>query len=148
MGFFQRGLLIYLCIAIAIAMTMPSAIFNGNTPADNTVLSWFNLNYNSTSGNITMQNTTAASGLPTGSFQTPTSPASSSSIIGFIDPIYQVFSWVGTVFKVLFSPIILLTSPAVAGDSTIASGLLFIIGIPAVLLMIVGLLVWIRSGFP
>jgi hypothetical protein len=59
-----------------------------------------------------------------------------------------VFDWVKLIFKALFSPIILLTGGAVSGDATIATGLLLILGIPAVFLMIVGLIIWIRSGFP
>jgi len=149
MGFLQRGLLIYLCIAIAICMTMPQIIFNGNTPADNSVLSWFNLNYDSTTNSISIGNTTTSTNIQSGTdrFLSPTSPSGSGSILGFLDPVFQIFTWIPLIFKVMFSPIILLTSAAVTGDAVISSALLLIIGIPAVFLMIVGLITWIRSGF-
>lgn len=155
MGFLQRGILIYLAIAIAVAMSMPSAIFNSGSPADNTVLSWFNLQYNPGTDTIQMKNTTnngLNSGLPTSNFGTPSSPASSGSLIGFIDPVYQVFSWIGTVFKVVGSPLYLLSggSAAVADtsvNSPMQMGLLLIFVIPLTLLMVIGLIIWIRSGF-
>lgn len=150
MGFLQRGLLIYLCIAIAVCMTMPSVLFNGNTPAENSVLSWFNLVYDPVTDTVTMGNTTASTNIASGTagFETPSSPSSSGSLIGFIDPVFQVFSWVKLIFKVIFSPLILLTSPALVGGSPIlANALMFIIGIPLVFLTIVGLIIWIRSGF-
>jgi hypothetical protein len=150
MGFLQRGMLIYLGIAIAICMTMPSVIFSGGSPAENSVLSWFNLNYDSTTNTVSMQNTTTSTQISSGTdrFLSPTSPSSSGSLLGFVDPVYQVFSWIPLFFKVLFSPIILLMSPATTGAPVLASSLLFIIGIPATFLMIIGLIIWIRSGFP
>jgi hypothetical protein len=127
---------------------MPSVLFDGNTPAENSVLSWFNLEYNPVTDKVTLASTTTSTAIDgaTGSFETPTSPSGSGSILGFIDPVYQVFSWIPLIFKVLFSPIILVTSPAFAGDATLSSALLFIIGIPLTFMMIVGLIVWIRSG--
>lgn len=157
MGFLQRGLLLYLCIALAIAFASPQIIFSGNSPAQNTVLSWFNLQLNQsclvTTASTDQSNcivTSSAQINPyvsnySSSFTTPSSPASSGSLIGFIDPVFQVFSWVGVFFKTLFSPIILLSSPAMAGAPP---AIMLLFGIPIVFMLIVGLIIWIRSGFP
>lgn len=154
MGFFQRGLLIYLCLAIAICFAAPSVVFNSGSAADNTVLSWFNLAYNPAncvgqvdqSNCITMTSSVVSDnvGNTTGSFTTITSPSSSGSLIGFIDPVFQVFSWIPLVFKVLFSPIILLSSSAMAGAPP---QIMLMFGIPLVFMTIIGLIIWIRSGF-
>ena len=42
MGFFQRALFLYFCLAVAICFAMPSVIFGGQAQG-NTVLSWFNI---------------------------------------------------------------------------------------------------------
>ena len=158
MAFLQRGLLIYLFIALAMVFAYPQAIFNGNTPADNTVLSWFNLALNTTCTNVPGQTDfsncvyipNSASqfsntvGNNTNTFTTPSSPSSSGSIIGFLDPVFQVFSWVGLFFKIIFSPIILLTSGVMVGAPT---ALILLFGIPLVFLMIIGLITFIRSGW-
>jgi hypothetical protein len=150
MGFLQRGLLIYLTIAIAVCMTMPSVIFdNPNNAAERSVLSFFNLELNSTTGLVQTSSTTTSDTIASGTdgFTKPSSPSSSGSLLGFIDPVFQVFEWIGLFFKVLFSPIILLISPAAAGSAVLSNALLMIIGIPLVFMMIVGLVIWIRSGF-
>jgi len=158
MAFLQRGLIIYLFIALAMTFAYPQAIFNGNTPADNTVLSWFNLALNQTCINVPGQtdfsncvyvpgSITAFSntvGNNTATFTTPSSPSSSGSLIGFLDPVFQVFSWIGLFFKVIFSPIIMLTSPIMTGAPT---ALTLLLGIPLVFLMIIGLITFIRSGW-
>lgn len=159
MGFLQRGLLIYMCIAIAICMSMPGQLFNGNTPAENSVLSWFDLAYDSNTGQVTMQGSNSSTNIASGTdrLQNPTNPASSGSLIGFIDPVFQVWSWIQLIFKVLFSPVVLLTNsggtanPIIADHGQINSplqmGLMFIFVIPLVFMTIIGLIIWIRSGF-
>lgn len=151
MSFFQRGLLIYLCIAIAVCMSAPQIIFDSGTPAENSVLSWFQLQYDSNTNSVTMINSSLSNNVNSGteSFQKTSSPAASGSLLGFIDPIYQVFSWIPLIFKVIFSPIILLTggSAAVVGNSAISTGLMFVFAIPAVFLMIIALIMWLRSGY-
>ena len=154
MGFLQRGLLIYLTIAIAVCLTMPSIIFNNNgNPAERSVLSFFNMDYDNSTGDFAITSTTTSSNLDSGTsgFTQPSSPSSSGSLLGFIDPVFQVFNWIGIFFKVLFSPIILLTSPELsAGAGVLPTALLFIIGLPLVLMMLVGLVslglrIWVRG---
>ena len=150
MAFLQRGLLIYLAIAVAMCFAAPQYIFTGDSSAESTVLGWFNIGYTPGSTDITgvsINNNTAFSGSAsnaTSTFTSATNPAGGSGILGFIDPIFQIFSWIKLFFVVIFSPIILLTGPAMAGAP---AGLVFLIVIPLVFMTLVGLIIWIRSGF-
>lgn len=145
MSFLLKGILIYLLLATAISFWSPEIIFNTNSPSDMTVLSWFNVvlindsvQYNTSTysltgfGNTSYSQTKVATPLPTGT-----------GFLGFIDPLLQVFSWIETLGKVLFSPIIIFTHPKMR-EAPI--GLLFIIIIPMVLLFLVSVIGWIRSG--
>lgn len=152
-GFLQRGVLLYLCLAIAVCFAAPEVVFDtygtGNT-RDNTMLSWFDLqNYgdgvefkntsdpNFASGNVILDNATA--GLD--NYKSP-STSQGGSLLGWLDPLFQVFDWIRLIFRIIFSPILLLTDPEIAMPSSI----LLIIGIPLVIMMIIGMISWIRSG--
>lgn len=144
-GFLQRGLLLYLIVAICITFTAPEVIFDSGSPRDNTVLSWFDMTYNESSGEVITNNQWGSgSSSEINNSMTQTNPASSGSgsILGFLDPLFQVFSWIGLIFKVIFSPITIMIDPLVS----MPSGVVLIIGVPLVLLMIFGLISWIRSG--
>jgi hypothetical protein len=144
MAFLIKALMLYLVLAIAVSCAAPQFIFtNVNSPAEKTFLSWFNLHYDGT--NIVMGNSTLASSTDSASkaFTDASSPSSAGSLLGWIDPIFQVFSWIPLIFKALFSPIILLASPAMAGAPP---GIMFILGIPLVFMTIIGLIGFIRSG--
>jgi hypothetical protein len=143
MGFLQRGLLIYMCLAIAMTFAAPQEVFSGGSPAENTVLSWFNINYDDGTGVVSMGDSTTSSNVDTSGLTDPTSPGSSGSILGFLDPLYQVWSYVKLIFKVLFSPIIILTGPSMTGAPL---PIVLILGVPLVFLTILGLIFWIRSG--
>jgi hypothetical protein len=137
-------------IAIAMCFAAPQYVFTGNSSAENTVLGWFNVGYTPGStdiSGISISNSTGFSSSAsnaTSSFTSATNPAGGSGILGFIDPIFQIFSWVKLFFVVIFSPIILLTGPAMAGAP---AGLVLLITLPLVFMTILGLIIWIRSGF-
>lgn len=148
-GFLQRGILLYLMLAIAIVFAAPEVVFTNpnGSPAEATLLSWFDLDTTDyydlhfrNESNPQLSSSTI--GNETNAFITPTSPSGSGGILGWLDPLYQVFSWVTLIFKMLFSPIILLTDPRVAMPFSVV----LLIGIPLVILFIVGLISWIRSG--
>lgn len=151
MGFFQRGLLLYLCLAIAIAFAAPSVIFhNTNSPADMTLLSWFNVNYDNSSGSGDITYNQGSSGLQgdagvqaNASFSASRTQAN--TLGGFltfiIDGLWQVWNWITAIFKVLFSPIILLTSP----NLNLPTPIIFVFAIPLTFLFIIGLIMWIRG---
>jgi len=134
-GFLQRGLLLYLFLAIAVSFAAPDVIFANGSPAGNNVLSWFDLSYNDVTGDVTAspqfatdtQVQNATSGL-----ETPSAISQSGGILGWLDPLFQVFSWIPLIFKVLFSPILLLTNPLIAMPTSV----ILIIGIPLVLLIV------------
>lgn len=148
-GFLQRGVLLYLMLAIAIVFAAPQVVFTNpsGSPAQNTLLSWFDLDTSDYS-NLHFRNESVPAlnpstiGNETNAFITPTSPSGSGGILGWLDPLYQVFSWVTLLFKMLFSPILLLTDPRIAMPFSVV----LLIGIPLVLLFIIGLIGWIRSG--
>jgi hypothetical protein len=145
MGFFQRGLLLYLCLAIAMAFAAPQVIFSGNSPADVTLLSWFSVNYDNSTGDISYVNGSSGLQGDAGTNAAESFGASRTTVTGFlsfiIDGLWQVWSWVAAIFKVLFSPIILLTSP----DLHIPTPIIFVFAIPLTFLFIIGLIMWIRG---
>ena len=148
-GFLQRGVLLYLMLAIAMCFAAPQVVFTkpDGSPMQGTLLTWFDLDTTDYS-NLHFRNTSNPSfsssigDNETGSFTIPSSPSGSGGILGWLDPLFQVFSWIPLFFRVLFSPIILLTDPRVAMPFSVV----LLIGIPLVILFIVGLIGWIRSG--
>ncbi len=139
MGYFAKILLIYLGLAIAISIAAPTMVFNGSSPADTTLLSWFDMSYDSTTGNYSYDPSGQLAINETGAFGT--SGANPTS--GWIDTLSQVFDWVKLVFKTLGSPITLMTTGAMVDAP---AGLVFIIGIPLVFMLVIGLIGFIRSG--
>lgn len=147
MGFLMKGVLLYLLLAIAIAFAAPHMIFSSGSPADNTVLSWFNVRIDANDSiyyDIGNYSASGDAGAGIANLSTiPPLPTGSGFLMGWIDPLLKVFSWVGTFGKVLFSPIIIFTKPEMSGAPI---AILLIIGIPIVALFIIGLIGWIRSG--
>ena len=147
MGFLERGLLLYLLFAITVSISYPAYIFNtdGNQK-ENSPLSFINVKYNSstgqpfyeTVGGQTMTNTAAGY-----ANETTSQPVIQTgvTILTWIDGLKQVFSWVGLFFKFLLSPVIFL-----AGIAGVASPLTVMIGLPLVILFLLGLLYFVRSG--
>jgi hypothetical protein len=141
MGFFQRGLLLYLCLAIAMAFAAPQVVFNGDSPAENNLLSWFNVERNVTDNTLSISDNSSFGGaVDTDAEESFT--ATKSPLLGALDTLWQVFSWVGVIFKVIFSPIIVLTAP----ELNMPTAVIFVFAIPLTFLFIVGLIGWIRSG--
>jgi hypothetical protein len=147
MGFLAKGVLLYLLLAVAIAFAAPSIIFSSDSPSDSTVLSWFNIRLNSTDNSIYYNTTTySITGEANTSYsQLLTTPAlpTGTGFLGFIDPLLHVFSWIATFGKVLVSPIIMFTHPEMTGAPI---AILMIIGIPIVLLFLLGIIGFIRNG--
>ena len=146
-GFLQRGILLYLFVAIAVSMAVPQVIFDNGSPAGNSVMSWFDLDSTYTGTTPIVTNTSdyfgnAVTSDAQSSLSSQTSPSQSGGILGWLDPLFQVFSWVPMMFRVIFSPIILLTDSRVAMPGIVV----LIFAIPLVLLFILGLIGWIRSG--
>ena len=146
-GFLQRGILLYLFVAIAVSMAVPQVIFDNGSPAGNSVMSWFDLDSSYTGTTPIVTNTsdyfgTGVTSDAQSSLSSQTSPSQSGGILGWLDPLFQVFSWVPMIFRVIFSPIILLTDSRVAMPGIV----ILIFAIPLVLLFIIGLIAWIRSG--
>lgn len=144
-GFLQRGLLLYFFVAVAVSMAVPDVVFDTGTPAGSTVMSWFDIDssYTGTGAVVTNQSDYFGEvGNATSSLSTLSSPSQSGGILGWLDPLYQVFSWIPLMFRVLFSPIILLTDSRVAMPGIV----ILIFAIPLVLMFIIGLISWIRSG--
>ena len=150
-GFLQRGVLLYLCLAIAVCFAAPEVVFDTEltkAPVDNTMLSWFDLESDGTS--VDFRNTSkpdwsndpllanATAGLD--NYKTPSSTGG--GLLGWLDPLFQVFEWIKLLFRIIFSPILLLIDPRIAMPSSIV----LIIGIPLVIMMIIGMISWIRSG--
>jgi hypothetical protein len=143
MGFLQRGLLLYLAIAIAMVFAAPTIVFNGDNPKDATFLSWFNIHMDANNSPVLSTNNTLGQGTNgAGSGLVDAKPPSSGlSIFGFIDPIWQVWEWMGVIFKALFSPVVVLTSPSLA----LPTPILFVFVIPLTFMFIIGLIMWIRG---
>ena len=146
MGFLERGLLLYLGIAIALCFAAPQVIFTSGSTADNSVLGWFNMGYNETDGSvysITSSNSFSTTANSSSTSFTSGNTPEAGGLLGFLDPVFQVFGWIGLIFKVLFSPVVLLTGDAMAGAPTM---LFLIIAIPIVFMTLFGLIAWIRGG--
>ena len=147
MGFLDKGILLYLLLAIAISFWQPQVIFSGDSPSDATVLSWFNVRLDPTTNQPYYQSENyefqGSAGTSAGNMTVAPKMPGTSSLFGFLDPVYQVFNWVKTFFKIVFSPIVMFTKPEMVGAPI---AIMMIIGIPIVTLFIVGLIYWIRGG--
>lgn len=146
-GFLQRGVLLYLCLAIAMCFAAPEVVFDQNTPQGRNVLEWFNIDYNNQTGVIGINNQTSFvhdeyMDNATAGMDNPTPPSSSGSVLGWLDPLFQVFGWIKLFFRMIFSPILLMVDPRVSMPVPI----ILIIGIPLVVMFIIGIISWIRSG--
>ena len=87
MGFLQRGLLIYLTIAIAVCLTMPSIIFNNNgNPAERSVLSFFNMDYDNSTGDFAITSTTTSSSSRMSGNKQESTSSSSLTTTDSVDP--------------------------------------------------------------
>jgi hypothetical protein len=148
MGFLLKGSLLYLLLAVALAFGAPGTVFNGTNPTDATFLSWFNIRLDPATNVISYDTSTYdPTGAASSSFGNLTAqwqaPTNQGTFFSGLDPLFQVFSWIGTFGKMLFSPIIMLTKPEMTGAPI---AILFIIAIPIVLLFLIGIIGWIRSG--
>jgi hypothetical protein len=151
MGMFTNALMLYLCLAIALSCAAPTVVFGdgGNSPAQKTFLSWFN-NGNSiydgsgTNGEGLSISSTKLSrdlGNATSDFSKPKDIGSNLRMT-FIDPIFQIMSWIGLIFIVLGTPIALLSGGLVGAPPI----LVVILGIPLVFMMLIGIIAFFRSG--
>jgi len=147
MSFLLKGALFYLMLAIALSFAVPNVVFGtGTNPTADTLLSWFNIHRDIATNDISVSQGLSGSGVaanPWGNMSSqPTIPTGTTWYRG-IDPLLQVWSWISTIGAMFMSPIILLTKPELTG---IPIAILLIIAVPVVLLFIISLIGWIRSG--
>lgn len=151
MAGFMKILLIYLFLSVAVTMWQPQIVFNGDSPSDQSILSMFNIKLNTATndtyyvqGSPSQYQFQGASQNNTASLTSPPNIASSGSgFLTYADPILMIVGWFGTLLRFLFSPIIILTNGVFAG---MPSSILLMIGVPLVIMFILGLITFIRSG--
>ena len=147
MGFLEKGLIIYLCLAIACVFWQPSIIFEGSEQG-NSVLSFIGINsYNQTTNEPIIDPVGSTSNdVNNSNSQLSTSRTSETSLGNFqfiVDPIFNAFGWVNLFFKVLFSPWIIFTSPQM-GNAPLP--IFFIYAVPIIFITLIGIIFFIRSG--
>lgn len=152
MGFLEKGLIIYTALALACLYCYPQFIFNAENPTDASVLAWFNVAvdssghpvYNGNSGSNGYNLAGNAANSTYNGILKPGEIPTGSSILGFMDPVWQVFGWISTFFKMLFSPVVIIYNWTLMGAP---SELLFFLGIPLAAAFVVGLVIFMRAGF-
>lgn len=148
MGFFEKGILLYLLLAVAISLWQPSIIFDGSTSQADTPLGWFNVKLNTTNNEVYYD--TGDGYNVTGDVQTGINEAlrvdripQGTNFLTFLDPIFKVLSFLAVVIKILFAPIIIFTKPQFTG---LPMSFMLIFVIPLVALVLISILKWIRNG--
>lgn len=148
MGFFEKGILLYLLLAVAISLWQPSIIFDTSTAQANTPLSWFNIQLNTTTNQVYYDTQDGYN--VTGDVQTGLNEAlrvdripQGTNFLTFLDPIFKVLSFLAVILKILFAPIIIFTKPQFTG---LPVSFMLIFVIPLVALMLISILKWIRNG--
>lgn len=138
MPFLEKGLLLYLCFAIACSFAMPTWVF-GN---QNILTSMFNIN--STNITTTQQVGFGANELnqPNTTFKAGYEGAAATQFV--VDPLGNVIGIVGFIFRFLFSPFIIFYNLVTIGAPV---PMIFIFAMPVVFLVFWGIIVFIRSGF-
>jgi len=148
MGFFEKGILIYLLIAVAVSFWQPTIIFNGENPYENNLLSWFNVKINTTTNEIYYDTTegyeasTEVDQATDEALRIDPIP-SGTNFLTFLDPIFKVIAFAGIIVKFIFSPIIILTKPQFTGMPV---SIILMFAIPLVTLFLVSVFKWIRNG--
>jgi ABC-type uncharacterized transport system fused permease/ATPase subunit len=154
MGLFSNIFLLYLCIAIACIFYNPSLVIGESL----STISWLNIDINHTTNepyfvSTSTYNDDATKDTPsnTSVFNRMLSDGRDVSgdiisgvgnfFMSVIDPIWQVIKFVGLLFKILFAPIIILTSAELGIPIFIA----FAIGIPINFLGLLSLIMLIRG---
>jgi len=142
MGYLERGLLLYLLLALAITFAYPQVVFTGQ--AGETVLQWFDVSYNSSTDTVSVGSAMSSSATNATADLAIAPDTSGTGFLYLFDPIFQVLSWFLLIFAILFSPIMLLGSgnPGMAGAPT---AVVFMIGLPLVLLMVIALIKFFRG---
>lgn len=144
MAMFQRGLLIYLMIAIAFVFAAPSAVI-GNNKIGHSMMDFFTgvqydavsnqvtnvngVNINQDYQDITQENNT------NGLFSSGSGTTNSLFSI-IIDPLVNLLSFITLIFSVLLSPIILMTSPQMQGAPP---AIMLLLALPLVVLFFSGI---------
>jgi len=145
MGFLERGLLLYLCLAIAMAFSFPTIIFGTNEQGRN-MLSFFGINaYDNVTGEPIINGTitygdTATQNqlLKQGVDVTP------STFQFFIDVVKNTIGYIVLFFKVILSPFIIFYTAVTSFGMPLP--LLFMFALPMVLLFLLGIIYFLRSG--
>lgn len=144
MALWQKMIMIYLAIAIGCAFWQPAIVFNNaETP-----LSYFDIdssNWNTTKTISTSSNlgTAIDRASQEGSNQQPINSGGTTSFnpINFIiDTTYAIIKFVQLLFNIIFAPIDIM----VVGLFPVE--LIYILGVPLVLMLIISIMGWIKTG--
>lgn len=146
MGFLEKGLLLYLCLAIAILFWQPSIIL-GESEQSAHILSVFNIDsVNQTNGSIKdlgLPGTLNLSDQTAYDQLTKVGSDTTSTLIqAFIDAVANVMEYVKIFFRIVFSPFVIFTSPQMADAP---APVLFVFALPAILGLIVAIILFVRG---
>lgn len=149
----DKILLLYVCISIACAFWQPGIIFN-NPQGDDTLQTFFNLGYNSTTNQPSLP-TCAGNNCWGSDFNQLETPNGNQTFLDrifnkistitnfFVDALNNVISFIQIIFRIAFAPWIIFTSE----DMRILPPAFFwAIAVPLALLFLVAFINWIRSG--
>lgn len=146
MGLFSNMAILYLCIAIAISFWQPTLVL-GNSPQAQSVLNFFNVGIDD-SGNPMVastwnnQTSDASDRLLAQGRQNDKDNSAVNIFLSIIDVTWNTIVYISLFFRVLFAPLIILLSPAMAG---IPTALVFVIGIPLVFMGLLSIIMIIRG---
>lgn len=151
MGMIDKILLLYICISIAVAFWQPNIIFD--TQGNDTITTFFNLDYNTTTNTPNLPSCTGNACMSSAlNFQANQENATliekvfnqlSTASNFFIDALNNVLSFFKVIFRIIFAPWIVFTSPSMQG---LPSAVFYIIAVPLSLLLLIGFINWVRSG--
>lgn len=161
MSLLTKMLIWYFLIALGTMFWQPQIILGNQAPS---VMQFFNINsYNSTTNQplipgrdiqgqpgfqgamANYTNFETSNNQSTGSLFSRIAGVTSNVIGTIIDGLNSVLDVIITIFRVIFSPVIILTSPLAAGLPTI---LIMLFGYLPVLLMLISIVLIIRGIFP
>jgi hypothetical protein len=144
-GFLERALLLYLCLAIVSAFIQPQVIF-GDSEQGRNLLTFFNINtYNTTTNEPILPQKLALNtdvNAQEGNLFSRGFQFISSAFQWVIDVVLNTIGYIALFFRVMFSPFIIFTSPAMQGIPTI---LIFVMVFPLIFLFLYAIIGFIRG---
>lgn len=145
MAFLEKGLLLYLCFAIACSFWQPNIIFGeGNV---NMLTTMYNFNENSVTPAVVNNSVGFGdTGLNNPDQMFKSGKEGTSSFQWIVDPLGNIIGFIGMFFKALFSPFTIfmyMINPQVGAPVPI----MWIFAVPLIFLVFLGFIIFIRSGF-